>query len=126
MKPLYHILFEDGIQYVGGNNFFDTKWKQIPNKKIVKLFYRLPGGDYLLLAGYDKYFHMVEAVKNLNGKNKGKIILENVYLMGKKGDKVVVYKIGLLLNKNLGKIEKQIKNLEDKEIKGLNPNNWVG
>ena len=124
MTPLYYILFEDGSKYSGGSSFFDTKWKEIPDKKIKMLHYRLPGGDYLVLSGYNKYFHMVEATTDLNGKNKGKTQLENVYIMGKKSDKVVIYKIGLLLNKNLGKINKEIKNLEDKEIKGLNPKNW--
>lgn len=124
MNSLYHILFKDGSQFDGGTSFFDTKWKEIPNKKIVKIFYRLPGGDYLLLLGYDKYFHMVEATNDLNGKNKGKTQLESVYIMGKLKDKVIIYKIGLRLNKNLGKIEKQIKNIEDEEIKRLNFQNW--
>ena len=121
---LYKILFKDGTVFNGGHDVFNTKWLEIPNKKIKKLFYRLPGGDYLCLGGYDKYFHRIEATVDLNGKEKGKTKLQSVYIYGRKKDKVVVYQIGLIKDVNLGLIYKKIIDINDKEIKNLNPNNW--
>lgn len=122
IKPaIYTVVFEDETTFIGGNNYFETKWIEIPNKKIKRLFYRLPGGDYLCLAKYDKYFHMVEATKDLNGENKGEAKLNCIYLFGQKNNQIVRYKIDLL---NLGRFEKRILDINDKQIKGLNPNNW--
>ncbi|KKL86642.1 hypothetical protein LCGC14_1942680 [marine sediment metagenome] len=92
-SPLFSVIFKDGSHYLGGNNYFDTGWLSIPNKKIKRIFYRLPTGDNLCLEGYEKYFHMMEGTKDWAriGK-KGITILGNkpqveyVYIMGKKGD----------------------------------------
>lgn len=122
--PIYKILFKDGTVFNGGLDYFNTKWLEIPNKEIKKLYYRLPAGDYLLMAGYDKYFHRIEATVDLSGKEKGKTKLQSVYIYGKKEDKIVVYQIGLIKDVNLGMIYKKIVDANDDEIKKLNPNNW--
>jgi len=121
---LYKILFKDGTIFNGGYDLFNTEWKNIPNKEIKKLYYRLPAGDYLCLGGYEKYFHRVEAIVDISGKEKGKTKLQSIYLYGKKQDKVIVYQIGLVKDINLGLIYKKIVNINDEEIKKLNPKNW--
>ena len=62
--PLYIIIFKDGTNYLGGNNYFNTGWNNMPNKPIKRIFYTLPTGDNICLEGYEKYFHMVEATKD--------------------------------------------------------------
>ena len=122
--PIYTILFEDGTVFEGGSNFYNTKWSEIPKKEIKKFYYRLPGGDYICMGGYDKYFHRIEATVDMSGKEKGKTKLQSIYLYGKKNEKVVVYQIGLIKNVNLGLIYKKIIDINDEEIKNLNQNNW--
>ena len=122
--PIYKIVFEDNSIFEGGHNLFNTKWMEIPNKKIKKLLYRLPAGDYLCMGGYEEYFHRVEALTDISGKEKGKTKLQSIFLYGKKDKKVVVYQIGLMKGINLGLIYKKIVNIEDEQIKKLNRNNW--
>lgn len=122
--PLYKILFKDGTIFNGGDKVSDTKWTEIPNKPISKLYYRLPAGDYICMGGYQKYFHRIEATVDFSGKDKGKTKLESAYIYGQKGDKVVIYQIGLKKDVNLGLIYKKIIKKDDEEIKKLNSNNW--
>jgi len=124
-KPsLFTIIFEDGSNFKGGKSYYDTKWTEIPYRKIKRVLYRLPGGDYLCLDHYDNYFHMIEATTDLNGENKGKTNIQYAYLMGKKGTNVIVYQIGLAKQKNLGHIMKYILKDSNEKIQKLNPNNW--
>jgi hypothetical protein len=93
MNSLYHIIFKDGTQYEGGN-ITNTKWLDIPkDKKIDKLFYLLPSGDYLFLHNYDKYYQYIEVTKDLNGDNKGNINIEAIYVLGKRKSEVTIYKV---------------------------------
>ena len=129
--PLFTIIFQDGSNFVGGNNYFETKWLNIPIKKAIKrIFYRLPNNDYLCLSGYDSYFRMSEACKDLTGKNKGKIRLQYDYIMGKKENKITCYRITLYKGKDsrykIGDITTRIFNINNEFIKGLNPDNWRG
>jgi len=136
-QALYSIVFDDESHFIGGNSYFDTKWDNVPDKKIKRLFYKLPGGDYLTLAGYEKYFHMVEGLKDwarvskITGKistSKNKTDLQYVYIMGKIKDKVVSYRITLFNNLSdkykVGDITKRIYEVSDKFIQGLNSNGW--
>jgi len=135
--PLFTVIFEDGSNFIGGTSYFETKWMEIPNKKIKRIFYKLPTDDYIRLDGYEKYFHMIEVTKDWAriGKNKVEIIknlnkpkLEYDYIMGKLKDKVISYRIVLSNKKNdkfrIGDITMRIFDINDEKIKGLNPNNW--
>ncbi len=97
-QALYTIIFEDESTYNGGT-IFDTKWLDIPTKKIKRIFYRLPGGNFLCLGKYDKYFHYIEAVQDITGTERGKTKLEYAYIMGKKGRVVTSYRITLFTKK---------------------------
>jgi len=130
LPSLFIVTFEDNSRFFGGNSYFDTKWREIPRKKIKRILYRLPDGNYLSIKDFDKYYHMIEAVTDLNGKNAGMAQLQFVYLMGKKNKKVTVYKIPLRnkikSNFTLKDITKIVYNETDKKIIGLNPTGWVG
>lgn len=100
--PLFSIIFEDNTSFVGGNNYFQAKWVNIPKKPIKRIFYRLPLGDYLCLEDYEKYYHVVEATKDWMKIGGGKIeklsnepIIEYAHIMGKQGNKVTSYRITL-------------------------------
>ena len=130
-KSLFTIIFNDNSFYEGNSSYFDTGWLGIPPKKSIKrIFYLLPTGDYICLDGYDKYFHMIEATNDLNGKQKGKTIIRYAYIMGKKEDKVTCYRITLHESKDAryktGDITTRIFNINDKFIKGLNKDNFRG
>lgn len=123
-KALFIAVLEDNTIFRGGN-YYNTKWLEIPeDKKIKRIFYILPTGDYLCLDLYDTYYHYVEGTKDINVG--GKSNLEYAYLMGKKGNNITCYKINLRkrLNKNIGDIE--ILNFTDNDsfIKELNPRGW--
>lgn len=132
---LYTVFFKDGSHFIGGNNYFDTKWLEIPDKKINRVFYRLPDGDYLCLPNYDEYYHMVEATKDwMRIRKKQQILLnkkpviEYVYIMGKKKNKVTSYRITLFdkldSRYKLGDITRREYNIKDEKIMGLNPEGW--
>ena len=134
-QALFSIIFEDGTQFLGGQDYQDTKWMQIPNKKIKTLFYKLPDGNYLCLKDYDLYFHMIEATQDWMKMNRGKQSnnlggprIEYAYIMGKRGDTVTSYRITLFYKDNdrykIGDIVRRDFNSDDKFIKGLNPDNW--
>jgi hypothetical protein len=132
--PLFSVIFEDGEKFVGGTSYFNTKWLEIPFKKIKRIFYKLPTNDYLCLVG-DKYFHMIEATKDwmriskegiekLNNKPK----IEYAYIMVQKENKIISYRITLSIKKNeryrTGDITVREFDINDKFITGLNPDNW--
>ena len=134
---LYSAILEDGTQYVGGSDYRDTKWVDIPDSKIKRIFYRLPGGDYLTLAGYEKYYHMIEGTKDCvkvsRTKNtlkpiKAQTRIEYAYIMGKIKDKVVSYRITLFNRENgryrVGDIVKRVFDVSLPFIKGLNSDGW--
>jgi len=121
IPKLFTVIFEDGDSFMGGI-LLDTKWLEIPNKKIKRLFYKLPHGDFLCLAGYEKYYHMIEATKDLNGVRRGEVRLEYAYIMGKLGTKIIIYKINLKNKENY--IIRTELDINDKWIKQLNSNGW--
>jgi len=126
-QALYTIVFDDDSTHYGGT-IFDTKWLEIPNKKIKRIFYKLPNGDFLCLGGYSKYFHMIEAVQDLTGKERGKTKVEYAYLMGQKKDKIRSYRI-TLINKpfdkhKLGDITVREFNINNEKIQKLNKKGW--
>ena len=137
-QALYSIVFDDDTNFLGGTSHFETKWLEIPDKKIKRIFYRLPGGDYLTLAGYDKYYHMIEGVKNIArvGKSNAKksplnkaTRVEYAYIMGKQGKHVVSYRISLISSKEnnrykLGDITKRVFETKDEIISKLHPQGW--
>lgn len=128
IMPLFNVIFEDGSCFTGGTNYFETKWMEIPNRKIKRIFYRLPDGNHLCLTGYDKYFHMIEATKDLTGKNKGKVKIEYAYIMGKNKTEIISYRITLFNKGNeryrTGDITVRTFDINDERIKKLNPDNW--
>jgi hypothetical protein len=110
-KSLYTAIFEDDSYFHGGQSYLDTKWTDMPHKKIKRLFYKLPDGNYLCLREYDNYYHMIEATKALTGKDKGKIKLECVHIFGKRGNIINRYSI-ILSNSGRGNIlKKELQNL---------------
>ena len=119
INRLYVIIFDDDTKFEGGD-CTDTKWLEIPNKKIRSLFYSLPFGDCICLSGYDKYYQFIEAVVDLNGDKKGQKIIEHIYVIGVKDKAVRIYKISLK-NKKIDIIDTDN---EDKFIKELNPIGW--
>lgn len=121
---LYTIIFEDSSSFLGGD-LNNTKWNEIPPKKIRSLFYCLPNGDCIGLSKYDKYFHMIEAVVDLNGNNRGQKKLEYAYIMGLKEEDVRVYRINLCdKEKKIGNIEVIDYKITDDFVKSLNTNGW--
>lgn len=140
--PLFEIIFTDNSIFKGNASHFDTGWLNIPIKKpIRRVFYLLPSGDYLCLSGYDKYFHMIEATSDLNGKNKGKTMLRFAYIMCLKDEQVRSYRITLdntvklnvsalkSLRDNKYKpcdITTRIFNINDDKMKKLNQDIWRG
>lgn len=126
---LYTIIFEDKSVFLGGKDYFSTHWLDIPiNKKIKRIFYKLPNGDCLCLEGYDKYFHMLEACKDLTGKNKGIVRIQHAYIIGFKYNEARSYRITLNNSKDdkfkLGDITTRIFKIDSLFIKGLNKDNF--
>ena len=96
---MYQVIFVDGTKFDGGN-YQETKWKAIPNKPIKQINFVMPDGNIFILHDYDEYNHFVEVTTDIyagkrNSQNLGKVILRYQYLLGRKGDKVVSYRISL-------------------------------
>ena len=115
---LFEVLFSDGTTFSGGT-LQESLWKNIPKKQISRLFYLLPSGDYLALASYDKYYHMIECTRDFYG-GSGQINLEYAYVIGKIDNFCRVYKINLK-NHN---IEEIVMKSDDEFIKKLNAEYW--
>ena len=125
-KPLFTVILEDESVFYGGD-YYKMKWAEIPtNKKIKRLFYTLPDGNSLCLDSYDKYYLFAEGTKNMNGTNIGKVNLEYFYILGKKEDKVVCYKINLFdrPTEHIGNIERIEYSSDGSFVATLNPNFW--
>jgi len=116
---LFSIIFTDNSTYEGGT-LEHTGWREIPNKKIRSLYYLLPSGDYLCLREYDRYYQYIEATQDIYGSHTSSVKLEYAYIMGKRGNKVTVYKIDLTNSA----IMKQDFDEEDGFIKRLNSDFW--
>ena len=124
-KVLYTVIFEDGTEFIGGDNYTDTKWLELPNKKIKEILYKLPDGDYLYLGGYQKYYHMVEALHDLTGKLKGQTRVQNIILIGVKNEVATVYKIGIAPKPGISATVIKYKIPENSSyIKQLNKQGW--
>ena len=131
-QALYTIVFDDDKTFIGGT-ILDTKWLEIPQKKIKRIFYRLPSGDFLCLGGYNKYFHYIEAVRDLTGSERGKTKIEYAYIMGRKENKIKSYRIALFDKASchygnskykLGDVTVREFDINDEKIKKLNKKGW--
>ncbi len=131
-QALYIAEFNDGTSFEGGT-ISDTKWLNIPNKKIKRIFYRLPDGNFLCLEDYEKYFHMIEATVDMTGKEKGKTNIEYAYIMGKRGRVVTSYRIALFKQTSchhgdsrykLGDITRREYEINSDKIIKLNKKGW--
>ena len=122
---LYVVVFEDKTIYKGGD-YFETKWKDIPNKKIARIIYSLPDGNALTLHNYDKYYHYIEATNDMNGSNAGQVKLQHACIMGKKGNKVTCYTVVLcnIGSYRPGDIYRREYGINDYVIKALNEKGW--
>jgi hypothetical protein len=116
---LYEIIFVDDSKFIGGT-LAETKWMQIPDKKIKKLIYNLSNRKQIILEDYDAYYHFVEVTNDIMGEKKGQIQLEFTYLIGKKENEYKVHKINLKTNQ----VEIKILDEKDKMIQELNPIGW--
>ena len=90
---LYRVRFDDGSIFEGGNTYKETKWLEIPDKKIKAISFYLPDGNILTLRNYEEYNHIIEATQDVYKSNKFTIRYQ--YLMGKKENKVISYRITL-------------------------------
>ena len=118
--PLFIVLFTDNDIYYGKKTYEDAGWKDIPKKPIKKIFFRLPTGDYIILADYQSYYHYVEVIKVISGENAGKLQIQFAHILGKRNGRVVEYKINVLS----GDTEVKLYDEDNQYIKGLNPTGW--
>lgn len=125
-RALFVAVLEDDTTFVGGSSYEKSRWLELPDKKIKRLFYTLPDGNHVCLELYDKYFHMIEATTDLNGKNSGRVNIEYAYIMGSKDNKIICYKINLKQrpDKNLGNIERIEYVKTDPFVIGLSKDGW--
>ena len=91
-NPLFIAILKSGKQYIGSNDYFNPKWKNI-QEKVERVFFRLPDDNFFVLHDYEKYLYLVEGIKDLNGINKGILKIENLYFMGLKNGIVDSYRI---------------------------------
>lgn len=119
--------YENGVT-VNGNPLGskDSLWTSLPKKPLTALEYLLPqANDSIKLSGYEEYLHMVEAVMPV-GRNA---FVENVYLMGRTGDKVVSYRITILQRRvvsryKIGDITVRVLQ-RGKEYRGVVTKGWL-
>jgi hypothetical protein len=119
--PLFIVLFTDNDIYYGKKDYIDCGWKEIPNKSIKKIFFRLPTGDYLILADYSNYYHYVEVVKVISGTNAGKLQIQSAHILGKRNERIIEYKINILT----GNTEVKVYDEDNQYVKTLNPSGWT-
>lgn len=118
---LYQIIFDNNEIYNGGKSLFETKWTEIPkDKKIRSIIYFIPTGDALILSGFKRIYHYVEALKDLNGSRSGEVRIEASYLIIEKNNKYIQYKI----NQKNSNIEVNIFEKNSEYINKLNPSFW--
>jgi hypothetical protein len=116
---LYTIIFDDNTTISQGT-LLEPKWKDIPDKKIRSIFYSLPSGDMLCLAGFKRIYHYVEVAMDLNGSESGKNKIEYTYIIIERNNKYIQYRI----NQINFRIEINTLENDSKYIKGLNPSGW--
>jgi len=106
--PIFKVIFTDNTIYEGGDSVYNSLWNEIPDKAISCLEYFIDGQDSIVLRGYEKYGHLIEATKNVYGP-KGtdlKPKLHNIYVMGLRTNKVTSYRIALEGNSGSDKYHK--------------------
>ena len=94
-KPLFIVIFKDSTSYIGKTNYSDTGWKNIPDKPIKRIFFKLVDDNYICLEGYEKYNRITEATKDINGKRAGIVTIQYMYFMGLKNNIVTSYRSSL-------------------------------
>jgi len=119
--PLFIVLFTDNDTYYGRKDYSDAGWGEIPNKPIKKIFFRLPTGDYIILADYNSYYFYQEAIKVLSGDNAGKMRIQYSYILAKRNQRVVEYKINILS----GNTEVKVYAEDNEYIQKLNKDGWT-
>ena len=119
--PLFIVLFTDNDTYYGKRTYEDAGWKDIPNKPIKKIFFRVPTGDYLILADYQSYYNYIEVIKVISGDNAGKVQIQYAHILGKRNERVVEYKINVLS----GDIEVKLHDEQSEYIQKLNSIGWT-
>lgn len=126
MNSTYTVIFKDKSNFSGGT-YIDSKWLQIPDKPIKRIIYNLPDGNNLILNNYNQYFHMIEACQDINGPKAGLVRLEYAIIMGRKDNKVDVYKISLINRGNFfpGEILKLQYDWDSDYIRKLNKDGWT-
>jgi len=96
---LYRVRFKDGSVFDGGDDYKKTKWLEIPDdKEIQYVSFILPDGNLLILKDYEQFNHIVEATQDVYGSTK--FIIRYQYLMAKKRNKVISYRITLFEDKD--------------------------
>jgi len=94
---MYKLTFEDDITFFSSS--FNSKWNQMPDKKIKKLEYKIDNKT-ITFEGFEAYNHLVEKVCFIQGSGKEQIT--NIILMGRTGDLVQL----ITYNLKTKKIEK--------------------
>jgi hypothetical protein len=99
-QALFQVVFQDGTTYLGGNSYFETKWKDMPDKPIKQISFSLPDNNIIILHDYEAYNHIIEVTQDIysgsnNSQNMGKVIPRFQYFMGRMGDKVLSYRVTL-------------------------------
>jgi hypothetical protein len=97
---MYTVTFEDNTKFKGGP-ITDTKWNDMPNKKIQSIVYKLNKGKRVVISGFDAYNQIIEKVKFANRASNERIT--KVILMARK-DKETYQ---LIFNFRLNKIEQK-------------------
>ena len=119
--PLFIVLFTDNDIFYGRKTYEDCGWREIPNKLIKKIFFRLPTGDYLILSDYQNYGHFIEAIKIISGEHKGKVQIQYAHVLGKRNKKLIEYKINILS----GDVKVNLYNEDSEYIQKINKDVWT-
>ncbi|MFH0805987.1 MAG: hypothetical protein V1901_03880 [Patescibacteria group bacterium] len=93
---MYKIIFEDNTEFIG-EDLQNSKWNEMPNKKIKKIEYSLLG-KIVILENYEAYNHLIEHSIFILANQKPRI--NRILLMAKKDNRVYIF-IFNLLNKEL-------------------------
>jgi hypothetical protein len=75
---MYKVIFEDDEVFESCSE--DSKWNEMPEKKIKKLIYSF-GKDNIIFEGFEAYNHLIEKVQFIMGRSGN--ITTKVILMGK-------------------------------------------
>ena len=100
---IYKVIFLDGTIFESGNSYYDTKWKEIPDKPIKQIIFSLPDNNLLTMRNYESYNNFLEATQDfygINGLKKGKLKLCYQHIRGRQGNKIISYRISLFQTKD--------------------------